>query len=733
MTTEQPFPPHRADRPEPEPAPASGGVGSVRGGARTVATNQQGPMHSGDGDQHYIGEQHNYYQKNVLDSALTALANAHSSSADGARGRVSGRVVKEEADLLRACFVRPHGFGRAEDELGRSGLVVLSGPRGSGRRAAAIKLLDAVYNPPATIRTLPDAEESEPYLHKDAVEQGELLLLELPALEDDLVNGVYRQLTAYRDRVGAREGYLVVVVSEEHEAAVRNHLRAAIVRIEPPDIRQVLHNHLDYRNVALSGALDDTMVARLQALPVDEVPRLADHVVRLAAKPEAGAAGLNDLVRTAMDDAADWVGAVSKQIERNGGVRQRAVLLSAAMLSGRTTDAVFEAAENLLSCAKLGDEEPQPGLARQGFIAQLNELNVETTADRTLAFSGLNYDAAVRNRFWDDFPDQHDTFRTWVERCARPGTGAYTALDAPTLAVLGQRFAEQHLRTRGPEHLLAAVEPWAGGKTPESAYPNLLLGALEAMLGDDRAAPLTRRRIREWATDTSLSPPVAHALIGLCEKVVAPTHPPQAVVRLRHLARHRNGGVAGQASDALLRLARDSWNHRTLISILADRMGRDHRSGREVYATDRALLREATQPAVLRGHGRNPARAVSRDELIALTAAMAAADDDVREYTHRWLTAFAFDTPQPTGPQAGTSGQGRLPERLRAVATAACDAQQWTTLYAAALNWSNERTCPPALQRRRELGDLFLQHARAVRRSGTTRTGTTQTPKETQR
>ncbi|MDA0563852.1 hypothetical protein LG943_05850 [Streptomonospora sp. S1-112] len=709
MTPEAPEPPWAAD--------PGGGIGTVSGGARTVAADLRGPVHSGDGDQ-YIN---NYY------TLTDALKEIQALTPHRPRARAAGRVTTEEIERVLACFVPPPGFTASARTGGTA--VVLSGGQGSGRRAAAIRLLQEGRRETGPIRVLPDSDEEPPHLDEDSVEEGEPLLLDLSSADSERFARVAAELASYRDRVARCRGRLVVVVATEQEAALREAFPAPVLRIGRPDPVEVLRRHLAYHRVEVApdvlAAAD--MRARLERSAADEAAHIADLVARHREQnPSAGGADLAELLRQAAGEDGHWAAKVGDSIERNAGLRQRAVLLTAAMLHGYSTDAAFEAAEQLIAAAAPPEEPDQPPrLARQGFIKQLQDLGVEVRRDRSFAFTGLNYDAAVRNRFWDEFPDQHATFRRWVEECSRSRRSPATALDSSALAALGQRFAEQVLRTREPKQLLLVAEDWrAEARRAGHCHSDLMLGVLEMMLGDEKAAFPARVRLREWSRDADLAVPLAEVLIVVCERTLALTHPEQAVVRLRHLTRHRRPRVAEQAAATLVGLANgDAAMHRTLVHVLANRMVDARRNGARLYAADRDLLWRATEPDLLHRLGPPIAASPSRHERAALAEAMADDPAEARRHTERWLAASTHGrraAPPPPG------GDRPLPDRLESVAVAAVAAGRWMEAYSTALRFAEKAAedaaeakvtseSGPPQERRRETAETFTARLRVLR------------------
>ncbi|TQN30198.1 hypothetical protein FHX37_0059 [Haloactinospora alba] len=649
--------------PEPETEPPRGGVGSVSGGADTVLTDPRAPTHTGEGPQINAvlpTEELRDYLGDVL-------------SRNTGRDHVPGRVTAEHLRRVRCCFVPPPGYAEALSVLSASRLLFLSGRPGSGRRGSALRALQEVGPPSPSVRELPDGDE-QPYLHAQRVAAEESLLLDVSAHGGDALLGeVQNELAAYRDEVNARFGHLVVVLAPEQERLLRDDLRFSLRRIHPPDKREVLRRHLSHLDVPFpDGELDGEQVRSwLHSAGTGETAELAD-LVRRAEREGAGEGSFRAWLDEAQHALADWDREVAEQVERFTTSRQRAVLFSAAMLHGLPVERVFTAAEGLLHRVSAPDDEC-PVLERRGFSAQLHELGARVDGERRVSFADLDYDAAVRNRFWDDFPDLRDSFGNWVSEFLRKHR-----LPDDERSCLVTRLAELYLRSRQVDSLFTVVERWARQDTAGRGARGGARQALELlrlMLEDERSAWETRRRLREWAADRDLSPALAEVLLVVCERVLVRTHPEQAIVRMHHLARNGTERVSGEAARALVELARGSpERRRMLFARLAERLTAERAGKPEgVRNSDVALVWRVGSPEVVAADGRLP-RPKEHDLVVAATtSAMAADTEGARHHTERWLDACARDQ--------------RLDAQLSALAAAARGAGCAATVYTTARRW----------------------------------------------
>ncbi|GAA1785515.1 hypothetical protein [Streptomonospora arabica] len=644
--------------------PPSGEVGTIAGDARTVAVGADAPMHTGDGNQ--------------INTYLQIAQELRDRRRP--RRRVVGIVNRDETGHVRKVFVPPHRFIEAERGLAERGAVVLSGRPGSGRRTAAIRLLAGASGTPPSIRLLPDGD-GDPYLDTTALEEHKHLLLELTRVESSVAREVVDELPYYREAVAKQGGLLVVVCSERDEPQLRHQYH--LEEIERPDSTALLNRHLVYygSTVASSPLSDDahTWLASCAAREIAYLAkRVADDEKRAGSPSRSDHASRLDRAVNEIKHRDDTAG---KRINGCTNLRQRAVLLAAAMLEGCPADAVFDAVELLMPRADGAERTSSPSLARRGFTQQLRDRAVSVSPDRRVDFGRADDAAALRSRFWDDFPDMRDAFGTWVLACDKQARAGSTTLDHAAVATLVERFAEQELRTRGPRRLLDAVFTWTGVAQPK-AGPGLALGVLQVLLTDEAAAPMARSRIREWASLPKLPSPFAHPLIQVCQRILAPSHPRQAIVRLRHLSNNSAEDVAAAAREAVAELIREDRTgevYRTLLDVLVERMHQRRQA-------DRDLLWEATAPELLSAHDADRPGTGDR-ERAALAAAMAADAEEVRRHTVRWLDECVRNVERAGAPP--------LPQPIVSLVGAAVDAERWQTLAATAVRWSRKCDASP--------------------------------------
>jgi hypothetical protein len=497
-------------------------------------------------------------------------------------GRDRHAMARDDLIRLLRRFVPLPDTGRALAMVDENGTVLLTGARGSGRHATARMLLYRLSGPRSRLQELADrsAVPDEPVLDADAVEAGDLLLLDLSNTEDDRYRALLPRLSWYRAEISERGAHLAVVLPPDRERSLPGDLASLVVSIGRPDGLLVLRGHLRADQIPFQadqlGA--PALLPYLTSGPIRDIAALATLV--RTARDRAGSAGaFPDWLAVALKAMSDQDGDVATQLRDLPDGRQRALLLTSAMLSGAPADVVHHATARLLDTTGFPADD-RPALARPSLSEQLSAIKVETDRAGRVRFAALGYDRAVRTHFWTNFPDLRKDFRNWIgEVSTLPAEDDRTALVV--------RFAEQALRHDRPNDLFVLAKRWADQRAEV---------ALAAGLRDERYGWLFRRQIYDWSRDSGLSANLTEVVIRVCADVLALTHPDQALVRLQHLAR-RQGGPAARA--ALVELVQPDAR---LFRRLLDRIVADL-SRPDPWSTDVDLFRAVAEPSLVRDVG----------------------------------------------------------------------------------------------------------------------------------
>lgn len=538
----------------------------------------------------------------------------------------------DAGQVLARVFVEPPGWPALQEQVRESGVLLLHGAAGSGRRTAALRLLEERAGA-APVRELSAAidDDSGPLFDGGDVVEGDRLLLDLSGSTQEEVARALAELRGFRAAVGTAGAFLVVVLPPAVGPAVLGEPR--VVTVERPDGWAVLASHLvEYGLPTLTEELPDRVPELLRTGTPATIARLA-WLALLAwrAQPvEPGAGRLNRCLNIAVRAVLDHAQTVAALVEARSDGRERTLLLAAAVFAGRRSGVVCEAERALARRAGVADETVSE-LSRPDLRTRLSALRATVRDDR-VAFEEVDLDAVVRLHFWVHFPSLRDVFRDWlVEHFPR-----VTADGDPVELVA--RFAEACIAVDRSEDVLTAVQHWATKSTSE----RLAAAALDHGLHGPTASRF-RRQCREWAAQRTLPPPLARLVLDASRYAIAPHRPQQAVVRLHHLLHNADPTVAHAAHAALIDLA---GTDRTILRRVLGRLTAPGTAHLE-RAADRSLLLAVAAPErLLEAPAGRRALIDDRTVVGQLGAGWRAVytrdDADVREAAVRcWLDAHA--------------------------------------------------------------------------------------------
>ncbi|WP_172384540.1 hypothetical protein [Streptomyces sp. MNP-20] len=520
--------------------------------AGTYVHESHGSVHGGE------GPQYNFY---------VAAAAATSRLRDQAGGRPR-TISRADRIHLYQRFVDPPHFTRVREVLREARVVLLDGPPGSGRRAAALMLLHQLPDSQGSLHELPDTLDDSAASVFDAreVSTGDRLLLDLSKAEEARYVEMQRQLSAFRDRLSPLDAHLVVVLPHQLGYLLRDDLRHLSADIGRPNSRHVLARHLRCEDIEPTGSDLDNQDLRafLARAPLRKVAALADGI-RRRRDTDGADQRFPQWLAAALADEHDQAGRVAADIAAEESGRRRALLLSLAMFHGSPPSTILHATNALLKALSHPDDET-PRLDRTDLYAEFTAVRAEVDADGRVSFGLPGYDSAVRDHFWTYMPDVRGQLRDWFQGCmSSPGLGPAERKTAVA------RFAEQGLRCQRPEDLRALVERWARNDAATRYVPDaaqlLALG-----LSDDQHGRYFRQQIYDWSTAADTNEGLRHVLVLVCSESMAPTHPDQALVRLHHLARRGRARTGATAQEAVLSLARSD---NRLYELMLNRLSAD--------------------------------------------------------------------------------------------------------------------------------------------------------------
>jgi hypothetical protein len=536
----------------------------------TTVTDSSGPTHTGSGHQFngptvYVAE-----WERVL-----------------ARRRDPRRTAKEHLVRLNKQFVEPDGYGRARDLLAEYGCAILVGEPGAGTRSAGQMLLSRLGGQNAVLQDesgMPDTP-GDRILDPSQVAKGDLVLLDPAGAEyEDLIRVIGR-LPSYHAELRKREAWLVVVLDTEGDHLVQPELRSLIAPIRRPSGLDVVRRHLQAAGIpyAEERLRSDSLRPRLDADPLGQLAELV-RLIGVARENLGNTAGFDRWLADALDTLDKLGSKVAAYVREHRAGPQRALLLATAMLDGAPPDQLQSAAVALAAATAQPDDD-RPALERDDLAQRLGELKIVVGPDGRTRFAATGYAGAVRQHFWDNFPELRPSFRQWA------GTVAVAEdVGEQYRNQFVEYYTDQTLRTNRPDDVVSLVDAWTK-PGPDRSLPAAAV-ALERGLGHRRHSARFRRQIYDWSTQLPpLDANTARLGVALCEKVIASTHPAQALVRLHHFMRRQAGDVRVAAELALLRLVRQDPHQ---FRLLVERVVRGMTTAN--WASDFELFRTLAQP-----------------------------------------------------------------------------------------------------------------------------------------
>ena len=654
-----------AGEPEPSANGRQGGVGDIDNSlVGSIVTDPHAPTHTGTGAQ-------------LVNSTLSGINNAHVekqyvmiAAAAATQRSLRLEAAANEIESLRAAFVRPDGFELLQSRLDSPGSsLVLTGPPGSGRRAAAKMLLCPSAGTTGALRLLSTADftEADPLSPED-VSEGDRLLLDVSDVEEvSAFHAVQHDLLRCVGIAERRKARLVILIAPHRESMVHDDLMRLIGRIRPPDRWQVLGAHLRIFGLPAPRRhqVDDADLMALEHLSMSGVARVAT-LLRQARDLDSDG-DFRAWFSSAISATADHSEAVATLVGKLETVQERTLLLAAAMAEHSKLDAVFAAERRLHDL--LGYQVPVElhRIAEPGITDRLRQLECLELYDAGyVRFRQLAFGQAVLTYFWDAYPDLRRVFADWV-RLVTDWRAATTRNRADVM----WRFSEQVARTNSLSDLYRLVEDWSERGQDELRI--LATRVLGAVLVDERTADSVRRRLYWWSRTKGLSPGLGGVLVSVCYTELAVGHPKQALIRLRWLSDH-SSPTGEKARTAIAGLCEDNRTLEQFLAVLTDR-----------DRFDAGLCRSIINPRRLSGLPGEPSplliRRLADKSAEALRRALAnlTADEWISAVTP-WLGQHAM---------ALVDDESEIAESLLSVLLQLCDQQVelLARLYAANRAW----------------------------------------------
>ncbi|WP_406385079.1 hypothetical protein [Streptomyces sp. NBC_01618] len=458
----------------------------------------------------------------------------HYGAQDGAPRLVSGAVHRDELRRLRLVFEEPPDHAELLELLKQQRLIALCGDPGSGRKYAALSLLDAVthgrverMDPRTELDRITESDLEAEHGYHVAISGDELFA---PAhrpkhdrREEERRRHTERPAELHLDRLSdllKRRGAYAVLVIDAGSFADEL-LRGRYGRLfRPPSADGMLRKHL----VSLLGHADEEGLEQALALSrrqdvVDAtgLDRLRPHEVetlaRLLVAHLSGETSEGELLAAlrsfSRQQARMWFAATGRTDPRNrdavaAATRQSAFRTALAVYNGAPYSVAAEAAEQLSwELALTLDPEHQPGRAvfhdhRQSRLAAARAEIVTGTVTyddrrletRSVRLQGRALSWAVLSHVWDEYHNARGPMCRWLRTLcddSRPMVWIPAAITAGTLCTLDYPYVRHNV-----------LFPMASADSFSQRMAAATALAQAAAL-DDSVRRVVREEVRTWA------------------------------------------------------------------------------------------------------------------------------------------------------------------------------------------------------------------------------------------
>ncbi|WP_411139323.1 hypothetical protein [Streptomyces sp. C10] len=469
-------------------------------------------------------------------------------------------VDGHEMDLVENAFVDTPGVNGAGQVAhavsmlkrvdGRSHAVVLLGEPGVGRRAAALRVLRDAGVPRERIRWLV-LDWERPRTEQVPHTKGHGFILDLTAYRS-LPEDFYTGLADYQKEAEAAEAFLIILATPGAWAP-EAFATVPRVRLVRPPATEIAEAHL--RHLA-AGRLD-----WLTSVPLDALLAEATQAADAARLARLVAQATGDDKEKVKQEFTDWKQHLHDWFERYSApedLRERALLVAAALLEGVPADVVLEAADQLF--VEVGGVLP-PGkaLAGRDLDMRLDAIEASSVGDG----ENISLDAehhglagAVLQYVWQQRPQLRRGLLEWASRISAPN-----GIAVRHLRRIATSLAQLSLLPGGAT-VLSVASAWID--TGRSAHRELAVEVLETMALHPLTGAEVRKQLYDWAHQKNTSEALAAAVAEICSGRLGQTYPRIALTRLRLLA-SREDGRAREAVAKAVRTLASTTEQRTLV------------------------------------------------------------------------------------------------------------------------------------------------------------------------
>ncbi|WP_304455449.1 hypothetical protein [Nocardiopsis sp. YSL2] len=447
-----------------------------------------------------------------------------------------------------------------------SGVYVLAGTPGTGRRAAALRLLTALPEHVELRELRPDWEE--PDVERIPLEPRTGYLLDLTGTLETVPEQLRGDLAGYATR--AREdGSLLVILGDEHAWGTRKvpwgHHRIAARDHRRPDAVEVARLRLQHSQHPDRAAWIDQEDSSFHDLLVPDAP------------PERGV----DLARIVLDAEGAWDETAKDRFlgwrtqirewfagdvrQENGkAVEKRTLRIAAAFLDGAPAQVVLNSADLLVpQQTRERFEELGGALAGPDDQTRCDDAGVTLRDGRVyVTDSRKGLDLALIHYLWAKRGSLATKLTDWLADISAPDGHAEASLER-----LSDILTEVAV-VQGKDAVLPLVHAWLQqGSQRRTGFAVKVLDhlAVHPVLGSP-----VRAELSNWAKGTT-TPDRQRAVIEVGKREFGETYPKQALTRLRYvLEKTQDPGLWNAAVAAAAQLLARESSRLVVLKVLVD-------------------------------------------------------------------------------------------------------------------------------------------------------------------
>jgi hypothetical protein len=475
----------------------------------------------------------------------------------------SHELPPQYVDACLETFVAPINADTLQYRVREHRVIVLPGPRGSGRHSCAVWLLHNIGG--LRLREV-RREPGDTFLVDDLASERRIgWLLDLRADGDQVQLNLGRALITSSQLLETASSYLAVAIRTDLWEEVKAGGEDVAVPLKPANSVEIVRRHLLRGKPALSESdaarwLEyPDVVERLEPLPPVEAVEWAqairdEHFTPLrpgafSAQPdELTDEVLKDKVSNVIKARSDWRSDLLQWNKDHPDGRTRNFMLAAAVLEGSAGEEVFTAAEELAKILKFDSSEPR-GLSGPGILELVSEVKAHLSMEEAVYFDRAGYADAVLEYFWADRMHLREAFMTWMNALAlsRRGDVANSLVER-----LGQYVLRWSIRRNKLDSLEDLITAWVGNRSFIPAAEALITAAgLDPVLGRP-----VRERMLAWSrSDQEEANPLKFIIARACGGPLGKLYPKVMLLRLGYAAGTDNVEVA----EAVKYAVRSLW------------------------------------------------------------------------------------------------------------------------------------------------------------------------------